>query len=217
MSDKPEPGSYSGEVKPKRKPPPPIPKRTDAEVEAIISGRSMANRAKGRPDLHKLSPNWQKAEAKRQAEALAAAGGSIPGSAPALDTAQGGALVHQANNPPGSAGEQHASQFLARQGVSLARLLEHAPDAVEYLGKVVRGRVKVPAGLRLQACFKVLDAGGINAQVGERIEAALKQPGGASLQSLAAKLIEAANLAKSRAETGQKSGTAGHTEGDSPL
>lgn len=170
----------------------------------------------GNRELHKLSPNWRKAEAKRQAEALAGSG-VIPGTEPRTAVAQGGELVAQSLTSKASAQDNGTGQFLARQGVTLASLIEHAPDAVDYLGKVVRGRVKVPVGLRLQACFKVLDSAGINAQVGERIEAALKAPGGASLQSLAAKLIEASNLAKSRAETGQTSGKPVPEQGNSPL
>lgn len=207
----------AGAVKPKRRPPPPIQKRSDAEVEAILAGEIRPLQGKsGNRELHKLSPNWRKAEAKRQAEALAGSG-VIPGTDPQTAIAQGGELVAQSLTPKASDPDIGTGQFLARQGVSLARILEHAPDAVDYLGKVVRGRVKVPAGLRLQACFKVLDAGGINAQVGERIEAALRQPGGASLQSLAARLIEASELAKKRQEIGQTSGTPQPQQGDSPL
>jgi hypothetical protein len=206
----------AGAVKAKRRPPPPIERRSDADVDAIMRGEKRNSKG-GRPDLYKLSPDWQAAQARK---AAALAGGQAQYPSPNLDVLQGGDLTTTtAKTLPAVAPENH-SQFLARQGLSLAAVLEHAPNAVDLLGKIVKGKLggeKVPLGLRLQAAFKILDAGGINAQVGERIEAALKAPGGASLQSLAAKLIEASNLAKSRAETGQTSGKASEPEPIPPL
>lgn len=195
----------AGEVKPKRRPPPPIAKRTDAEVEAILKGEKRNSKG-GNKLLHTLSPTWQAAQARK----AALAAGVIPGSGPPLGEPQENTQVATCLKPQVSASADNASQFLARQGLSLAAVLEHAPNAVDLLGKLVRGKLggeKVPVGLRMQAAFKILDSAGINAQVGERIEAALKAPGGASLQSLAARLIEASDLAKKRQETGQKSGT----------
>lgn len=178
--------------------------------------RIPGKRVTGKPELYKLSPDWQRGQAKKAAIAALDAG-LIPGALPNLTTQQGGEIATVAANPANPSNVSEQSQFLARQGLNLAQVIEIAPDAVNLIGKIVRGKLKAPIGLRLQAAFKVLDAGGINAAVGERIEAALKQPGGASLQSLAARLIEASELAKKRSETGQKSGTDQSAQDVSPL
>ncbi len=174
--------------------------------------RIPGKRPTGNPELYKLSGLWRKGQAKQTAT-----GQAISGTPPNLEGQTGGEMVTVSADLNGSAPNATQSQFLARQGLNLAQVLEIAPDAVSLIGKIVRGKLKAPIGLRMQAAFKILDAGGINAQVGERIEAALKAPGGASLQSLAARLIEASDLAKKRQEIGQTSGTAQPEQDVSPL
>lgn len=105
--------------------------------------------------------------------------------------------------------------IVQNQLVAVARGMQDVPDALSFVSKVVRGRVKVSPTVRLGACYDLLNRCGITHDAAERLEKLQAAPGGGvDLANLAGSLARAAELANRRKQaetvsiTGQKSGNA---------
>lgn len=113
--------------------------------------------------------------------------------------------------------ESNSLALVQNQLVSVAQAMGDVPEAVRYLGKVVRGRVQ-PNNGRLSACYDLLNRCGITHDAVDRLEKLRAAPGGGvDLANLAGALARAAELAGRRkaAETVHISGqTAGNAQGD---
>lgn len=108
----------------------------------------------------------------------------------------------------------NALALIQNQLVSVASAMADVPEAVKYIGKVVRGRVQ-PNNGRLGACYDLLNRCGITHEAVDRLERIKSAPGGGvDLANLAGSLARAAELANRRKQaetvsiTGQNSGNA---------
>jgi hypothetical protein len=113
-----------------------------------------------------------------------------------------------------SGNESNALALVQNQLISVAGAMADVPEAVKYLGKVVRGRVQ-PNNGRLSACYDLLNRCGITHEAVDRLEKLRAAPGGGvDLAGLAGALARASELANRRkqAETvqihGQNTGNA---------
>ncbi len=113
-----------------------------------------------------------------------------------------------------SGNESNALALVQNQLISVAGAMADVPEAVKYIGKVVRGRVQ-PNNGRLSACYDLLNRCGITHDAVDRLEKLKAAPGGGvDLAGLAGALARAAELANRRktAETvpisGQNTGNA---------
>lgn len=156
----------------------------------------------GNPALYTLNPKWK----AKQAILAKQASEQPTGIAPAYST--------QASS------ETEIAPILIKQGAALNRAADYALEAVEYMGRVASGRVRVPATVRLAAARDIAGIAGVSF---DRVEAALERQraagADANLAPLLAKLLEARALAARKAgavdvdaaqqpgESGQISGT----------
>lgn len=104
--------------------------------------------------------------------------------------------------------ESNALNLVQNQLFSVGAAMSAVPDAISFVAKVVRGRVKPNAG-RLGACYDLLNRCGITHEAVDRLEKLRAAPGGGvDLANLAGHLARAADLAnrKKTAETVQING-----------
>ena len=170
----------------------------------------------GRKDFHTLSPKWQAGQAKRaqaaavqEAAAKAIEAGLVEPGTITVEPRQIQTIAPQSSTP------SHDVKFhdvVKNQAHALHELSTIAVEAAQYIGKVVRGKVKGEQW-RVRGAEFVLQSIAATGSTVERAQIAAQaaSSAGADLGAMLTKLVEARALAARKAdatdaETGQTSG-----------